>query len=105
MFSLESPHRGDSNEYTHYTIFKINKFTLNYLLFFSYANISKGLKVETAARVRASDVLLYLVSYGSCIAAHTVCVYSNSLTILIQLQVTFDLVLLPCPCGVLLPCP
>ena len=23
MFSLESPHRGDSNEYTQYTIFKI----------------------------------------------------------------------------------
>ena len=25
MFSLESPHRGDSNEYTQYTIFNINK--------------------------------------------------------------------------------
>ena len=23
VFSLESPHRGDSNEYTHYTIFNI----------------------------------------------------------------------------------
>ena len=33
MFSLESPHRGDSNEYmyTQYTIFNIKKkFTLNY---------------------------------------------------------------------------
>ena len=31
MFSLESPHRGDSNEYTQYTIFHIKKkFTLNY---------------------------------------------------------------------------
>ena len=25
MFSLESPHRGDSNEYTQYTIFIIKK--------------------------------------------------------------------------------
>ena len=31
MFSLESPHRGDSNEYTQYTIFNINKKnTINY---------------------------------------------------------------------------
>ena len=25
MFSLKSPHRGDSNEYTQHTIFNINK--------------------------------------------------------------------------------
>ena len=25
MFSLESPHRGDSNEYTQYTVFNIKK--------------------------------------------------------------------------------
>ena len=31
MFSLESPHRGDSNECTQYTIFNMNKKnTLNY---------------------------------------------------------------------------
>ena len=31
VFSLESPHRGDSNEYTQYTIFNIEKkITLNY---------------------------------------------------------------------------
>ena len=32
VFSLESPHRGDSNEYTQYTIFNINtkEITLNY---------------------------------------------------------------------------
>ena len=31
MFSLESPHQGDSNEYTQYTIFNMNKKnTLNY---------------------------------------------------------------------------
>ena len=34
VFSLESPHRGDSNEYTQYTIFNIyikKENTLNYL--------------------------------------------------------------------------
>ena len=32
MFSLESPHRDDSNEYTYYTIFNIKKkLTLSYL--------------------------------------------------------------------------
>ena len=32
MLSLESPHRGDSNEYTQYTIFNITrKIDLNYL--------------------------------------------------------------------------
>ena len=31
MFSLESPHRGDSYEYTQYTIFSMKKkITLNY---------------------------------------------------------------------------
>ena len=31
VFSLESPHRGDSNAYTQYTIFNMNKKnTLNY---------------------------------------------------------------------------
>ena len=32
LFSLESPHRGDSTEYTQYTIFNIKrKIDLNYL--------------------------------------------------------------------------
>ena len=31
VISLESPHRGDSNEYTRYTIYNMNKInTLNY---------------------------------------------------------------------------
>ena len=50
MFSLESPHRGDSNEYTQYTIFNMNKKdTINYPK--SAAMVfSKGLKndFETA---------------------------------------------------------
>ena len=44
MFSLESPHRGDSNEYTQYTIFNMNKKdTINYP---KYGLFSKGLKSE-----------------------------------------------------------
>ena len=48
VFSLESPHRGESNEYTHYTICNIKKENLpklsqlcSYGIFFS-----KGLKNE-----------------------------------------------------------
>ena len=47
MFSLESPHRGDSNEYTLYTIFNIKKkITLNYSKFAAIRFCSKGLKNE-----------------------------------------------------------
>ena len=47
MFSLESPHRGDSNEYTLYTIFNIN--TKNYPKLFqicSYRIFFKVLRNE-----------------------------------------------------------
>ena len=38
MFSLESPHRGNSNGYTQYTIFNIKeKITLNYHNYHKYA--------------------------------------------------------------------
>ena len=47
MFSLESPHRGDSNEYTHYTIFNMNeKNTLKYSKSAAMGFFSKGLKNE-----------------------------------------------------------
>ena len=47
VFSLESPHWGDSNEYTQYTIFNIKKeITLNYPKICSYGIFSKGLKNE-----------------------------------------------------------
>ena len=47
MFSLESPHRGDSVEYTQYTIFNINKkITLNYPKYAAIGFFSKGLKIE-----------------------------------------------------------
>ena len=47
MFSLESPHRGDSNENTKYTIFIIKeKFILNYPTSSPMGFFSKELKNE-----------------------------------------------------------
>ena len=47
MFSLESPHRGDSNENTKYTIFSIKKkITLNYPKYAVTGFFSKGIKKE-----------------------------------------------------------
>ena len=49
MFILKSPHRGDSNEYTQYTIFNMNKKdTLNYPKFAALGFFSQG----TQERVR-----------------------------------------------------
>ena len=51
VFSLESPHRGDSNEYTQYTIFNIKKKnTQNYPKSVAMDFCSQGLKnaFETA---------------------------------------------------------
>ena len=47
MFSLESPHRGDSNVYTQYTIFNIKKkIILNYPKSAAMGFCSQGLKNE-----------------------------------------------------------
>ena len=47
VFSLESPHRGDSNESTQYTIFSIEKkITLNYRKSAAMGFCAKGLKNE-----------------------------------------------------------
>ena len=47
VFSLESPHRGDSNEYIQYTIFIIKKNTiLDYPKSAAMGFCSKGLKNE-----------------------------------------------------------
>ena len=47
MFSLKSPRRGDSNEYTQYTIFNIKKkITLVYPKSAAMGFCSKGLKNE-----------------------------------------------------------
>ena len=67
MFSLESPHQGDSNEYTQYTNFNIKRnIDPNYL-----KSASKAFFPGTQARVqnshgkraisvRAIEVLLYM---------------------------------------------
>ena len=67
MFSLESPHGGDSNEYTKYTIFSIKKkFTLNYRKNMQLWNFFQGTPERVrsshgkrAISVRATVVLLY----------------------------------------------
>ena len=47
VFSSESPHRGDSNKYTQYTIFNIKKkIALNYPKSAAMVFFSKGLKNE-----------------------------------------------------------
>ena len=47
VFSLESPHRGDSNEYIQYSIFNIRKkIILNYPKSAAMGFCSKGLKNE-----------------------------------------------------------
>ena len=48
VFSLESPHRGDSNEYTQHTIFKIKKkkITQNYSKPAAVGFFPKGFKDE-----------------------------------------------------------
>ena len=47
VFSLESPHGGDSNEWTQYTIFNIKKkITLNYPKSAAIGFCAKGLKNE-----------------------------------------------------------
>ena len=66
VFTLESPHRGDSNEYTQYTFFNMKtKDTLNYhksaaMGFFQgtqeLVRKSRGKRVSS---VRAIKVLLY----------------------------------------------
>ena len=64
MFSLESPHRGDSNEYTQYTILKIKKkekIVLNYPKSAAVC-FPRGLKNEfEIASARATECLLYIV--------------------------------------------
>ena len=78
-FSLESTHRGDSNEYTKYTFFNIKKITLNYLTSAALGFFTKGLNDEFETAVinepsvfeplrfycinRSCVDLIYLISY------------------------------------------
>ena len=65
MFLLESPHRGDSNEYTQYTIFIIkNLITLDYPKSAAMGLFSSGLKNEfKTAVVNESSVFEPLKFY------------------------------------------
>ena len=59
VFSLESPHRGDSNEYTQYTIFNVKKkITLNGFLFLGTQERVRNSRGKRAISVRATEVLL-----------------------------------------------
>ena len=66
MFSLESPHRGDSNENTQYTIFNMNKMnTLNYptsapmgFFFQGTQERVRNIRGKRVISVRAIEVLL-----------------------------------------------
>ena len=72
MFSLESPHRGDSNEYTQYTIFNMNKKdTINYPKSTATGFFSKGLKNEfETAVVNEPSVFESLKFYCSLVIAY-----------------------------------
>ena len=71
VFSLESPHRGDSNEYTQYTIFIIKKENPpKFSQICSYGFCLQGTqervrnsRVKRAISVRATEVLLYLKNF------------------------------------------
>ena len=66
MFSLETPHRSDSNEYTQYTIFNIKKknnpkLSLNLQLSDFFQGIQERVRNSPGKRaisVQATEVLL-----------------------------------------------
>ena len=67
VFSLESPHRGDSNVYTQYTFVNVgNKITLNHLKSAAMGFLFQGTRERVrnshgkrAISVRAIEVILY----------------------------------------------
>ena len=65
MFSLESPHRGDSNEYAQHSIFNILKKSPKIIANLQLRDFSQGLKneferamVNEPISVRITEVLL-----------------------------------------------
>ena len=66
MFSLESPHRGDSNEYTQYTVYNTNGKSLSIIpnlkpkdFFLGTQERVRNSRGKRAVSVRAIEVLLY----------------------------------------------
>ena len=100
VFSLESPHRGDSNENTQYTIFIIKKkVTLNYLrsaamgfFFHGTQEPVRNSRGKRAISVRAIEGLLYFYQLPNVLkgvnpVSHYLRVYSQdvaSVSFLIQ---------------------
>ena len=68
VFSLESPHRGDSDEFTQYTIFNIKKkISVNYPKSAATGLCAKGLKNEfESAMVNEPSVFEPLKFYCIC---------------------------------------
>ena len=68
MFSLESPHGGDSNVYTHYTVFIIKKkitpdFSKSAAMGFVFLGTQERVRNSRGKRaisVRTTEVLLHL---------------------------------------------
>ena len=84
MFSFESPHGGDSNEYTHHAIINIKKkITLNYPKYnnvCSYGIFSEGLKNEfETAVINEPSVFEPLKFYCSMFESITSCEVTNLL--------------------------
>ena len=81
VFSLESPHRGDSNEYTKYTIFNIKKKNHPKLSQInSYAICFQGIpervrkiRGKRAISVRATEGRLYVSKLPKIILVSTTC--------------------------------
>ena len=92
MFSLESPHGSNSNEYTHHAIINIKKkITLNYPKYnhvCSYETFSKGLKNEfETAVVNQPSVFEPLKFY--CILTFQISHYSRSTITFLHLSMLF----------------
>ena len=67
MFTLESPHRGDSNEYTQYAIFQYEKKTPKIILNLQLWDLSKGFKNEfETAVINEPSVFEPLKFYCKC---------------------------------------
>ena len=61
MFSLESPHRGDSNEYTQYAIFpKLSQICSCWILFQGTQEGVRNSRGKRVISVRVIKVLLYM---------------------------------------------
>ena len=88
MFSLESPHKGDSNVYTQYTIFIIKRkspqIILNPQLWDFFPGTQERVRNshgKCAISVQATEVLLYLQFFDrQYLFRPTILLYSNNET-------------------------